>query len=63
MIAMIAVIQNIRHVSLKMLSKFSRIGLVDSKEFSLAPDGCLSFHPQIAGDIKTFNFDHAGCYR
>jgi len=37
-------------------------GLVDSKEFSLAPDGCLSFHPQIAGDIKTFNFDHAGCY-
>ena len=38
-------------------------GLVDSNRFSLAPDGCLSFYPQISGDIKTFNYDHAGCYR
>ena len=30
---------------------------------SLAPDGCLSFYPDIAGDIKTFNYDHTGCYR
>ena len=34
------------------------------KEQPKAPDGCLMYYPNgVAGYIKSFNYDHAGCYR
>ena len=34
------------------------------KEQPKAPQGCLMYYPGVvAGKIKSFNYDHVGCYR
>ena len=34
------------------------------KEMPKAPAGCLMYYPnEVSGTIKSFNYDHVGCYR